>query len=139
MQNLGEKIGLIVRARGWHMKDFAAHIGYTAEHFSRLIKSKKFPDKALMRVAKGLDISPEELISIEILAGDPLPRFLAEPHSPYSIGKKQPTEGAEIAAERLQNEITRLQGEVDRLLGLLEQEQSISSRLTDTLKNLSGK
>ena len=134
MQHLGEKIGLLVRAKGWQMKDFAARIGYTAEHFSRLLNSETLPPKALGRIAKGLDLLPEDLLRMELLAGQPAAAIVSEPDAPYSATRA--TGQAGLAS--LQQEIARLQSEVDRLLDMLQREQAISADLAEALKRISG-
>lgn len=137
MQHLGEKIGLLVRARGWQMKDFAAHIGYTAEHFSRLLSSESLPPKALGRIAKGLELSTEDLVHLELLGGGLPPAAVSEPAAPYATARSTGPQGTGDSAS-MHREIERLQSEIDRLLAMLQREQAISADLAEALKRISG-
>lgn len=138
MQKTGEKIALLVKARGWQQKEFAAHVGYSAEHFSRLLKTDPLSAKALRRIAKGLDISPEELIQIEVIRRGQMPGQVSEPDSLYNArrGAELPT-GEDV--DFLRQEIVRLHTELDRVSDMLAREQALSASLAETLKNLSGK
>ena len=138
MQTIGEKIALLVKSRGWQQKDFAAAIGYTAEHFSRLLKTDPLPGKALQKIATGLDISPEQLAGLDFTANLRGGGLVSEPDTPYGTAR-----GAQLPAagelEFLRNEIERLHSEMDRLAEQLTREQALSASLADTLNRLAGK
>lgn len=138
MQTIGEKIALLVKSRGWQQKDFAASIGYTAEHFSRLLKTDPLPGKALQKIAKGLDILPEHLANLDFSGSGRPPGLVSEPHAPYGTARgAQPPNAGEL--EFLRKEIERLHSEMDRLAEQLTREQALSASLAETLNHLAGK
>lgn len=135
MQKIGEKIALLVKSRGWQQKEFAEHIGYSAEHLSRLMKADPLPAKALRNIAKGLNLSIDELLHAEVWGKGRAPGLVTEADAPY--GANWP--GASDNEVFLRTEVERLHGELARLGDLLAAEQAISASLAEALKNLTGK
>lgn len=135
MQTIGEKIALLVKARGWQQKEFADSIGYSAEHFSRLLKTDPLPAKALRRIAKGLDILPEHLSGLEVIGRGVMPGGVSEPDALYRSGKDAKLPGGD-ELEFLRGEIGRLHTEIERLGEQLTREQALSASLAEALNHL---
>lgn len=83
MQTQGEKIKKIIKARGWQQKDFAAELGYDPTAFSKLLKEEPVNNKALGRIAKGLGVTVEFLLSLEDVGNGKMPDMVNEPNAPY--------------------------------------------------------
>lgn len=137
MQTLGEKIALLIKARGWQQKEFADSIGYTAEHLSRLLKNDVLPNKALRNLAKGLDLSPEDLLGLPDMGRGQMPHFVGEPGARY--GDRTPASDSDEQLDFLKQEITRLHQELERLNEVLAREQGVNASLAEALKNLTDK
>lgn len=98
MQTQAEKIQNLIRKRGVLQKEFAESIGYQRESsFSRAINSEHIGDRTLQRIAAGLGMTKEKLLSIL---------------------RHEPPDAEEVdllaKVHRLENEVERLQEELNR-------------------------
>lgn len=138
MQTLGEKIALVIKARGWQQKEFAASIGYTAEHLSRLLKHDVLPNKALRNIAKGLDLLPEDLLHLPDMGRGHMPTILSEPGARYGDRATAQNPDSDDQLDFFKQEIARLHEELARVNETLAREQGVNASLAEALKNLTA-
>ncbi len=125
MQKQGEKIAILIRARGWTQKEFAEHIGYSPEHLSRILSDESIKPRPLARIVKGLNIYPSLITDdTELRKGNMLEQLSA-------VTEPIPTYPADPEKAALLEEIKQLREENQKLKAALYDEMRLSGRLPE--------
>ena len=128
MQKTGEKIKILIRAKGYKQADFAEMIGYNPVSFSKLLKIEPINTKALNRIAKGLSVSVEFLENLGDVEAGNVPAMVSEPAAQYQSPPDR------VAALEKENQLLR--DELEEMRKRLVDEKLISSDLSEKLRRI---
>lgn len=129
MQSTGDKIEILIRAKGWTLQDFARHIKYDRSHFSRLLSKGKFSDRHFEKIATGLGI--EKHVLLQYLEE----RAVGDGNMPaYVMGQSAPRLKPEDALAKAEEALVKADEEIRRLREQVVEMGNTNQRLLDLLE-----
>ncbi len=130
MQTLGEKIKVLIKAKGWDMKDFAEEVEYNPSAFSRMLNTIDQEDRIFAKIAKALGVSAEWICSQDEIGKGNIPASFAAPAQP---------ESSQPQADELKRDIAELKKEVVRLASECHKRGVVEDRLLNIIEHLTRK